>query len=38
MEKFVATLLEAGITKLADVRGVPWSRREEFAKGDLSKS
>jgi len=37
IEQFIATLLEVGITTLVDVRDVPWSRREDFAKGDLSE-
>lgn len=32
---FVETLIGAGVDCLVDVRDVPWSRRPEYAKGDL---
>lgn len=33
---FVATLEQHGITRVIDVREVPWSRRPEYAKGALA--
>jgi len=34
---FVRTLIDARINVLADVRDVPWSRRSDYTKGDLSE-
>ncbi len=34
---FVRTLIDARINVLADVRDVPWSRRSDYAKGDLAE-
>jgi uncharacterized protein (DUF488 family) len=36
LEDFVATLKSASIERLLDVRALPWSRRAEFAKRNLS--
>ena len=35
---FVATLRDAGVTTLVDVREAPWSRRPEFAKRALGEA
>lgn len=37
IEDFLVTLQKAGSTYLVDVRDVPWSRRKEFVKGNLSE-
>lgn len=36
LEDFVATLQSASVERLLDVRALPWSRRSEFAKRNLS--
>jgi uncharacterized protein (DUF488 family) len=38
VEDFIATLKAASVERLLDVRALPWSRRSEFAKRNLSAS
>jgi uncharacterized protein (DUF488 family) len=38
LERFVATLQDAGVTTVLDVRELPWSRRREFTKTRLAEA
>lgn len=38
LERFIATLRDAGVETVLDVRELPWSRRREFAKNRLAEA